>query len=127
MKMKFYICPVCGQIMAVVKETGVPVVCCGVKMKEIIPGTADASFEKHVPAVKVNDGVVTVNVGSQDHPMTEDHYIEWVALKTRKGNQRKCLAPGAKPEVCFRICGDDEVEAVYAYCNIHSLWEKVLK
>ena len=55
--------------------------------------------------------------------MTEEHYIEWVSLKTKFGNQRKALKPGDAPEVSFLIEKDDEVEAVYAYCNLHSLWK----
>ena len=49
--------------------------------------------------------------------------IEWVSLHTKQGNQRKELHPGEKPEVCFALCEGDEVEAVYAYCNLHSLWK----
>ena len=92
-------------------------------MKEMIPGTTDAAQEKHVPVYEVNGDVVTVKVGAVAHPMTEEHYIEWVSLKTKFGNQRKALQPGSEPAVCFRICDGDEVEAVYAYCNLHSLWK----
>lgn len=123
MKMNFYRCAHCGKIMAVVKETGVPVICCGEPMKELIPGTTDASAEKHVPVYEVNDGEVIVTIGSVLHPMTEDHFIEWVSLQTKSGNQRKMLKPGMEPKVCFYIDKDDEVEAVYAYCNLHSLWK----
>ena len=123
MEMKFYRCSHCGKIIAVVKETGVPVMCCGQKMEEIIPGTTDAAAEKHVPVYEVKDNVVTVCVGSVAHPMTEEHYIEWVSLQTSSGNQRKALKPGAEPKVCFAICEGDKVEAVYAYCNLHSLWK----
>ena len=123
MKMRFFRCSHCGQIIALVKETGVPVVCCGEKMQEIIPGTTDAAAEKHIPVYEVKDGKVTVTVGSAAHPMTEGHYIEWVSLKTTSGNQRKPLKPGMEPKVCFRICDGDTVEAVYAYCNLHSLWK----
>ena len=123
MEMKFYRCSHCGKIIAVVKETGVPVMCCGQKMEEIIPGTTDAAAEKHVPVYEVKDNVVTVCVGSVAHPMTEEHYIEWVSLQTSSGNQRKALKPGAEPKVCFAICQGDKVEAVYAYCNLHSLWK----
>ena len=42
--------------------------------------------------------------------------------ETKQGNQRKELHPGEKPEVCFALCEGDEVEAIYAYCNLHSLW-----
>ena len=92
-------------------------------MKELIPGTTDAAVEKHVPAYKVDGNLVTVSVGSTEHPMLPAHYIEWVSLQTKQGNQRKALKPGDKPVVTFALCDGDEVEAVYAYCNLHSLWK----
>ena len=124
MEMKFYRCEICGQIVAIVKKTGSPLVCCGQPMKEIIPGTTDAAAEKHVPVYEVKDGKVIVKIGEIAHPMTDEHYIEWVSVQTTGGNQRKALKPGDAPEVCFSICDGDEVEAVYAYCNLHSLWKK---
>ena len=123
MDMKFYKCKHCGQIIAIVKETGAPVVCCGEPMEEIIAGTTDAAVEKHVPVYKVEGNTVYVTVGEVEHPMLDAHYIEWVSLKTREGNQRKALKPGDEPKVAFSICEGDEVEAVYAYCNLHSLWK----
>ena len=92
-------------------------------MVELVPGTTDAAVEKHVPVVNVEGNKVTVSVGSVAHPMLPEHYIEWIALKTKFGNQRKVLAPGEEPKACFAICEGDEVEAVYAYCNLHSLWK----
>ena len=121
--MKFYRCKKGGQIIAIVKETKVPVMCCGEKMEEIIPGTTDAAVEKHVPVYEVKDGIVTVTVGSVEHPMAPEHYIEWIAIKTTGGNQRKELKPGDAPKAVFAICEGDEVEEVYAYCNLHSLWK----
>lgn len=121
--MKFYRCKHCGQIVAIVKETKVPVMCCGEAMEEIIPSVTDAAVEKHVPVFEVKDGIVSVTVGSVAHPMAEEHYIEWIALQTKSGNQRKTLKPGDEPKACFAICEGDEVEAVYAYCNLHSLWK----
>ena len=123
MEMKFYQCAHCGQIIAIVKKTGVPVICCGEPMKEIVPSSTDASVEKHVPVVTVEGDTVKVTVGSAAHPMLPEHYIEWVSLQTKAGNQRKALSPGEAPEVCFKICEGDEVEAVYAYCNLHGLWK----
>lgn len=122
MEQKFYICETCGNIIAKVKDSGVPVVCCGKPMKEIVPGTTDAAVEKHVPVYEVEGNIVRVKVGSVEHPMVEEHYIEWISLQTKQGNQRKILKPGDKPEVCFALCEGDEIEAVYAYCNLHSLW-----
>lgn len=122
MEQKFYICEHCGNIVAAVKSSGVPIMCCGQAMKELIPGTVDASVEKHVPVFEIIDHMVQVTVGSVEHPMLEKHYIEWISLQTKFGNQRKALHPGDSPKACFAICPGDEVEAVYAYCNLHSLW-----
>ena len=123
MEMKFYICEHCGNIIAFVKNKGVPVMCCGQKMKELVPNTTDAAQEKHVPVVEVDGCRVTVKVGTADHPMTEEHSIEWVSLHTKQGNQRKALTAGQKPCVTFMICEGDQVEAAFAYCNLHGLWK----
>lgn len=123
MEMKFYRCAHCGKMIAVVKETGVPVYCCGEPMQEVVPNTVDAAAEKHVPVYEVSGNTVHVKVGSVAHPMLPEHYIEWIALQTKQGNQRKQLKPGDAPEACFAICDGDEVEAVYEYCNLHGLWK----
>lgn len=123
MKQKFFICNHCGNIIAMVKDKGVPVKCCGENMTELVANTKDAAQEKHVPVFTVEDGVVTVTVGSVEHPMLEEHYIEWISLQTKEGNQRKVLNPGEAPTVKFAITEGDEVEAVYEYCNLHGLWK----
>ena len=123
MEMRFMKCPICGQIVAVVKKTGSPIICCGRPMEEIVPGTTDASLEKHVPVYEVKDNVVTVTVGSVVHPMLPEHYIEWVSLRTKFGNQRKALKPGEAPTVSFALLPGDEVLEVYEYCNLHGLWK----
>ena len=122
MKQRFFICEHCGNIIAMVKDKGVPVMCCGQKMKELIPSSTEASTEKHIPVYTVEGNKVSVVVGAVTHPMTEEHYIEWISLQTKSGNQRKQLLPTDEPKACFSICEGDEVEAVYAYCNLHSLW-----
>ena len=124
MKMKFYKCKHCGNIIAVVKASGAPISCCGEKMTEIVPGSIDAAVEKHVPVVEIVDGKVIVTVGEVAHPMAPEHYIEWIAISTDRGNQRKMLEPGDEPKACFALCEGEKVESVYAYCNLHSLWKK---
>ena len=124
MEMKFYKCKHCGNIVAVVKASGAPISCCGEKMTEIVPGTADAAVEKHVPVVEIKDGKVIVTVGEVAHPMAPEHYIEWIAISTDQGNQRKILEPGDKPMACFALCDGENFEAAYAYCNLHGLWKK---
>lgn len=123
MDMKFYYCKHCGNIVAYAENKGVPVVCCGDKMVELIPNTVEAAHEKHIPVVTVEGNLVTVHIGSVDHPMTPAHYIEWVSLQTKQGNQRKPLEPNTAPSVCFMMCPGDEVVAAYAYCNLHGLWK----
>lgn len=122
MEMKFYRCRICGKIVAMVNETPVPTICCGEPMQQLIPGTTDAAQEKHVPVVIREGNKVTVKIGSVEHPMTPEHYIQWIALQTKNGNQRKILKPTDKPEAVFALTEDDEIVAVYEYCNLHSLW-----
>ena len=123
MEQMFYICEHCGNIIAKVRDSGVPVVCCGQPMTRIVPGTSDGAHEKHVPVYTVEDNIVTVTVGAVEHPMVEAHYIEWISLQTSAGNQRKVLRPGDPPKACFALCEGETVEAVFAYCNLHSLWK----
>ncbi len=122
MEMKFYRCRICGKIVAMVNETPVPTICCGEPMQQLIPGTTDAAQEKHVPVVIREGNKVTVKIGSVEHPMTPEHYIQWIALQTKNGNQRKIFKPTDKPEAVFALTEDDEIVAVYEYCNLHSLW-----
>lgn len=122
---KFYICTHCGNIIEKIHDAGVPVVCCGQNMDELVPNTVEASGEKHIPAVSVKDGIVEVNVGTVDHPMVDVHWIEWVQLQTDKGSRRHYLNPGEAPNVKF-LLGDEKPVAVYAYCNLHGLWKTEL-
>jgi len=122
---KFYICERCGNIVEMVNDSGVNPFCCGQKMNELVPNTVEASGEKHIPAVTVNENIVEVNVGSVDHPMIDVHWIEWVQLVTENGIQRKVLNPGEAPHVTFILNGEKPV-AVYAYCNLHGLWKTEL-
>lgn len=121
--MRFFKCSKCGQMVGSIKKTGCDVFCCGEAMEELIPGTSDAAVEKHVPAFTVNGNIVDVTVGSVEHPMLEAHYIEWIALETEQGAQRKALKPGDAPKASFALTEGDKVVAVYAYCNLHSLWK----
>lgn len=123
MEVKFYRCTTCGQIIEMIKKKPCPVMCCGKPMEELVPGTTDAAVEKHVPVWEVKDGIVNVTVGEVEHPMLDVHYIEWIVLQTKNGVQRKELKPGDAPKALFALAEGDEVEAVYAYCNLHSLWK----
>ena len=121
--MKFYRCDHCGNILTFVHSAGVPVVCCGQEMTELVPGTTDAAQEKHVPVAEIQGNAVHVKVGSVPHPMLEEHFIQWIALETNNGSQLKYLNPGEQPEVDFALADGEKVEAVYEYCNLHGLWK----
>ena len=123
MDMKFYRCAKCGKMVAMVKNSPCPTLCCGEEMKPLTPNTTDAAGEKHVPVVQVNGRTVTVTVGSVEHPMLEAHYIQWILLETQEGRQRKALKPGDRPTANFALTEGDEVIAAYEYCNLHGLWK----
>ena len=121
MEQKFFICEHCGNIVAMVKPSGVPIVCCGKIMKELIPGTTDASVEKHVPVYKVDNGRVEVVVGDVIHPMVEEHFIEWIYVKCGTRTQGITLTYKDKPYAEFYGDWKGKVE-VQASCNLHGLW-----
>ena len=120
---KFYICERCGNIIGKIHDSGVPVVCCGQPMKQLIPGTVEASLEKHIPVATVEGNTVKVAVGSVEHPMIPEHYIPWIYLQTTVGGQRKNLQPGEAPAATFALTDEEKPVAVYAYCNLHGLWK----
>ena len=92
-------------------------------VKERQKKSTDAAVEKHVPVISQEGNIVTVSVGSVEHPMIPEHYIEWISLETNKGNQRKVLQPNTPPTAQFALLDGEEVITAYAYCNLHSLWK----
>ena len=123
---KFFICKHCGNLIGLIDNRGVPMLCCGEKMAELVPNTVEASAEKHLPAVTAAGDAVTVQVGSELHPMLEAHHIAFVYVETGRGGQRKCLKAGEEPVLRFSFADDDKPVAVYAYCNLHGLWKTEL-
>ena len=120
--MKFYKCKHCGKIIAIVNEKPVPTICCGEPMVEMVPNTEDGAHEKHIPIYKVEGNIVHVEVGEVLHPMLEGHYIEWIALETNFGNQRKKLKPGEEPKADFALLPNEKVIRVVEHCNLHGLY-----
>ena len=121
-EMNFFVCEHCGNMIGLIHNAGVPMMCCGQKMTQLIPGTVEASVEKHLPVVTVDGDKVKVEVGSVAHPMAEEHSILWVYLQTDKGGQRKNLKVGEAPVAEFSLL-DEKPVAAYAYCNLHGLWK----
>ena len=125
-KQKFFICKRCGNMIGLIEDKGVPLVCCGEKMAELTANTVEASVEKHLPDFTVSGDRISVNVGSVPHPMEEGHFIAFVYVETERGGQRKCLKVGEEPKLSYRFV-DDAPVAVYAYCNLHGLWKTEVK
>ena len=125
MGIRFFLCKHCGNLVGLIQDAGVGMMCCGEKMAELEANTVDASKEKHVPKIIVSEDTVVVKVGSAPHPMTEAHSIQWIYLETEKGGQRKNLHAGGPVEAVFQVI-DDVPAAVFAYCNLHGLWKTEL-
>ena len=121
--MKFYKCEGCGKLAVLFRESACPTKCCGEPMVEVVPGTVDAAREKHIPDVAVEGNLVKVKVGSVEHPMLDAHYIEWIAIETSEGRQRKTLKPGDAPKAVFALAPGETFVSAWAYCNLHGLWK----
>ena len=119
-KVKFYRCPICGNMVVQIKDGGGTLVCCGEEMKRLEPNTTDAVQEKHVPAIVKEDGRIKVTVGSVIHPSLPEHYIEWIALVTGDRIQLAYLEPGMVPKADFEEVDHGDV---YEFCNLHGLWK----
>lgn len=127
MATRFFLCTTCGNVVVKILDSGVDLVCCGQEMKELVPGITDGAAEKHVPVVeRVDDCTIRVKVGSKEHPMKKEHFIQMIYLETEHGGQVQYLTPDCKPEALFCVCKDKPV-AVYEYCNIHGLWKTDLR
>lgn len=144
----FYKCNTCGNQVVKIEDGGGMLSCCGKAMEQLVPGTTDGALEKHVPVVvneydcccfpndiqsdcgekncgKENDNIhrVQIQVGKEMHPSTDIHHIEWIAVETLNTFQIRSIAPGDEPIVDFYIKNGEKIHAIYAYCNLHGLWE----
>lgn len=122
--LEIYKCNVCGNIVEMVHASKGELVCCGQKMENQIAGTVEASYEKHIPVVDntCTCSSVSIKVGSVDHPMVKEHYIEWIEYVADGVSNTQFLKPEDKPVACFNPTNNDAY-TVRAYCNIHGLWE----
>lgn len=116
----FYHCESCKKIISIIKNGEGKLVCCGKDMNKLEANTSDGAEEKHVPAVERKDGKLYVQIGSVEHPMIEEHHIEWIAVASDKVIERVLLSPGEKPQAVFT---DNGKATVYEYCNLHGLWK----
>ncbi|MCL2119833.1 MAG: desulfoferrodoxin [Planctomycetaceae bacterium] len=116
-----YVCEKCGNIVEVLAGGAGILACCGSAMVQQKENTVDAAVEKHIPVVTVEGNKMTVQVGSTLHPMTADHWIEWIEVFEDNKLKRAVLKPGDEPKAEFCTNGGDYT--VRAYCNLHGLWK----
>ncbi len=125
METKFYLCKKCKNVVEKLVDSGIPIVCCGENMSELIPNTEDASVEKHLPVVtKVDDYTLKIDVGSVIHPMVPQHFIAFIYVEGENSFQRINLTKEPSGQFCIR---NTKPKNVYAYCNLHGLWKTEIK
>lgn len=120
-RLDIYKCELCGNIVELNNVGGGKLVCCGKDMTFMEEKSADKTVEKHVPMIEKVDGGYKVTVGSTLHPMTEEHYIQWIQLVAGDLVMTQFLNPGQEPVAYFKT----DATEVYAreYCNIHGNWK----
>ncbi|MBQ0064080.1 MAG: hypothetical protein KBS94_08730 [Prevotella sp.] len=128
MKVNFYRCPVCGNIIVKMFDGGAVPVCCGKPMMLLEANTTDGKTEYHVPVIeKVDDRRLRVKIGKEPHPMKKEHYIQFIFVETcskqgKHAGRFVWLKPEDTPQCTFCVCTEDVVN-VYEYCNVHGLWQ----
>jgi superoxide reductase len=120
-QLQVYRCAICGNIVEVVHASGGMLVCCGQPMDVLTENTTEAAVEKHIPVIEQADGGIRVVVGSVEHPMGDDHYIEWIEVLVDGKAYTQFLKPGDAPVAVFLIEGANV--SARAYCNLHGLWK----
>lgn len=113
-------CLHCGNVALLLHDSGVPLVCCGEKMTILEAKSQDAGLEKHLPVVTHENGKLLVKCGSIPHPMSEEHYIDFLAVVSERGLEVIHLNKTGAAEALFN---DVEHGIAYAYCNLHGLWK----
>jgi superoxide reductase len=121
---RFYFCPICGNVIGLIDGNMDHVTCCGRKMELMEANTTDASQEKHVPVYEKVEDEIVVKVGSVEHPMEKEHYIMWIAQVSDNRTTRVRLYPEQATETRFPYI---KGATLYAYCNKHGLWKTTIE
>jgi len=120
---QIYKCSICGNMSEVI-HTGIgKLACCGKDMIIISGETKSEWQEKHIPFIEKDGNKISVKIGSIPHPMTPEHYIEWIEIITEHRTYKKFLNPDPsrpdQPIAIFDI--DAKIISARGYCNIHGL------
>ena len=126
-KHEIYKCDECKQVVEVTVGGDKPIFCCGKEMQKLIPQTAEYKLEKHVPYPEATpNGMRVLVVKELSHPMTDANQIFWFEVINGPYVNRKYLKPGEKPEAEFYVPIQTGM-IIREYCNIHGLWESIVK
>lgn len=117
---KFYVCPICGNVIGLIDGDIKHMRCCGQEMKEMKANEQEGATEKHIPVYEKVEDEIAVRVGSVEHPMEKEHYIMWIAQVTENQTTRIRLYPEQGTLVRFKYIPG---ATLYAYCNKHGLWK----
>lgn len=120
---RFYKCPVCGNIIGLIDGNIENIKCCEREMELMVANSTDAATEKHVPVCEKVGNEIVVKVGEVEHPMVEEHYIMWIAQVSENRTTRVTLKPNEKPEAKFPYIPGS---TIFAYCDKHGLWKTTI-
>ena len=120
----FYKCPTCNNIIELIEGDASHISCCGKPMELLVANSEDAAIEKHVPVYEKDGDEMVVRVGEVNHPMTDDHYIMWIAVVSDNQTTRVRFYPNQEPIARVKYIPGS---VIYAYCNKHGLWKNEVK
>lgn len=113
LRSKFYVCPICGNIMSAVGNTVIS--CCGINLPPLEAEDTDDNHKISIERVE-DEHFVTVN-----HDMTKEHFISFIAFLTCDRVQLVKFYPEGNAETRLNLRGGGYL---YIYCNKHGLMKK---
>lgn len=126
MEERFYFCETCGNLLFATIASGITPYCCGQEMTLLHANLMEGKGEKHLPVVEhIDCCTLHIRIGSELHPMSKEHGIRFICVKTDKCAIIRYLREDETPDVIIKC--DGIPMTVYAYCNIHGLWRKDLE
>lgn len=121
-RLELYKCNICGNLIEVILPGVGELVCCGEPMEFLEAKKEDSEYgEKHVPVFTTTDSGLEIRVGSELHPMTEQHYIQFIETisEDKKRAEIQFLTPKDQP---IMTLNSDFANCAREYCNLHGLW-----
>ena len=115
LRTKFYVCPVCGNIIHAIGDTLIS--CCGITLPALEAEPFDATHPLSIEAVE-NEYFVSIQ-----HDMTKQHYISFLAHVTVDRVHLVKFYPESNAETRLSLRGKG---FLYAYCNIDGLMKQKL-